>query len=250
MARRLGYDPNPRGLAGTNPNKHSLAGTHSASDYKRDKAEKERKKKEKDKPSPPFPTEPPAAPRTDPVTIEPVVRPGEQGEDKPESGSSNDAWNLEWVQGGTSTPLSLPHPGTTDVLFHIMDVSDKFPIKLPTSPLENGMVKHDHKVRMPKTVRVSGQVEREYAHYFDALLEDARNSYNLDEYFTLSNSMTFYPVLYLQNVTHKASSAKYDVFEYTLNFSEIMIASDLRDTTSTPDWATQTNKGTTQGGGS
>ena len=56
-----------------------------------------------------------------------------------------------------------------------------------------------------------------------------------------------YPRMYLQSYSSKASSRKYDVYDYTLDLSELLIATDLKDTTDKAELASNTDKGSTSG---
>lgn len=140
--------------------------------------------------------------------------------------------------GGGDAPSSL---------LYITDVSDSNTIKLPTAPLETGMVKHDHKVLMPREMKITGSVKRGYTHYFNELLRRVALSKSLDTYFTLISPWKNYPALYLKTYTSKASSKKYDVYDYTITLQELLIASNLTDTTDNADLASNTNKGAISG---
>lgn len=254
--RTVGYDPNPRGLSGTNPNNRRLAGTTAtASDYKNAKKRKQDEKNENVKlgENPPYEDDDGFIPEHNGIVYftefddegnsgykEELVVIGEGVED-----TNGEGWTLS---------LRMAEKGGIGVLtaragssFHIQDVSDKGQIKLPTSPLENGMVKHDHKVIMPKTLRLVGWVTREKANFINGLIEYAELSKSLGSYFTLISPWKTYKKMYLEKYTSKANNKKYDVYDYTLDLSELLIASDLKDTTDDAELASNTDKGASSG---
>ena len=53
--------------------------------------------------------------------------------------------------------------------------------------------------------------------------------------------------MYLKDYTSKANNKKYDVYDYTINLSELLIASDLKDTTDDAELASNTEKGASSG---
>lgn len=248
--RTIGYDPNPRGLSGTNPNNRRLAGTTAtASDYKSAKNKKEEEKG-----------------GTPPYENDDGFIPGHNGiwyntEFDDEGNRGYEAEQVVVGKGvqdtkgeGWTLRLRLPEAGKIGVLtaraessFYIQDVSDKGQIKLPTSPLENGMVKHDHKVVMPKTLRLVGWVPREKTAFINGLIEYAEMSKSLGTYFTLISPWKTYQKMYLKEHTSKANNKKYDVYDYTLDLSELLIASDLKDTTDDAELASNTDKGASSG---
>ena len=260
--RTLGYDANPRGLAGTNSNIRRLAGTNNtASDYKAAKKKKEKKKeKEKDKKKEPEKPYPP-----DPSEVPPEMKPytGESDEDaaplvrKKGGDFDGDGWQLilhGYEEG--ETPFTQVKQETVDMFsekywtyaelrdtFHIINVSDVVSVKLPTAPLENGMVKHDHKVVEPKTLRVTGWVEENYTDWFNDVIEFVRESKSLDTYFTLVSPWKKHEKMYLKRLTSKVSTDKYDVYEYTLELQELLIAQTKTDTTKDPGLASNSKKG-------
>ena len=236
--RTVGYDANPRGLAGT---------SSTASDYKRNK-----KKKDEDMvrlgDAPPYDDSPTEDTQgityfteygNEPYTEERVVI--GQGE----SGTNGEGWILSLRMGEYAKDAVIT--GTASSFYFIQDVSDKGQIKLPTAPLENGMVKHDHKVIMPKTMRVTGWVKRENTDFINSLIKYAEMSKSLGTYFTLVSPWKKYPKMYLKDYSSKASNKKYDVYDYTLDLSELLIAKDLKDTTDDPELASNTDKGSASG---
>lgn len=267
--RTVGYDPNPRGLSGTNPNIRSLAGTTAtASDYKNAKKKKQDEEKEKVKlgDKPPYENDAGFTPghngiwynsETDDLANrdykEKKVVFGEGVQDTEGEGWTlsvrldevgkvitmadwnNNRGNIEGVKEGTIA------------YFHIIDVSRQGNIKLPTSPLENGMVKHDHKVIMPKTFRVTGYVKRENTVFINKLLSCAEQSKSLKSYFSLSSPWYNFEKMYLQKYTSKASNRKYDVYDYTIDLTQLLTASNLTDKTSDAELASNKEKGTAKG---
>ena len=266
--RTVGYDPNPRGLSGTNSNNRRLAGTTAtASDYKNAKKRKQDEKNEKVKlgEKPPydddggipghngivynteFDDDANKDYKEEPVVIGKgvedtngegwtlSVRLDEVGKVITMADWNNNRGNVEGVKEGTIA------------YFYIIDVSRQGNIKLPTSPLENGMVKHDHKVIMPKTFRVTGYVKRENTVFINSLLSCAEQSKSLKSYFSLSSPWYNFEKMYLQKYTSKASNRKYDVYDYTIDLTQLLTASNLTDKTSDAELASNKEKGTAKG---
>lgn len=133
--------------------------------------------------------------------------------------------------------------GSSNSIFKITAVNDRGQIKLPTHPLENGMVKHDHKVIQPKTLRVTGWVKSSDSPGFDAFLKNALAEKSLDGYFTLVSPWKKREKMYLQSFTSRANTQRYDVFEYVLELTELLIAISITDKTNKPELTSSTNKG-------
>ena len=266
--RTIGYDPNPRGLSGTNPNNKHLAGTTAtASDYKNAKKKKQDEEKEKVKLSdkPPY-EEDEGIPGHNGIIyftefddeankdykIEKVVV-GHGVED-----SDGEGWTLSLRLKEVGKVVSLADwnnnrgnvEGVKDgtiAYFNIIDVSRQGNIKMPTAPLENGMVKHDHKVIMPKTVRITGYVKREHTVFINSLISCAEQSKSLDSYFSLSSPWYTFEKMYLSKYTSKANNKKYDVYDYTIDLTQLLTASNLTDKTSDAELASNKEKGTAKG---
>lgn len=240
--RTLGYDANPNGLKGT----------PSIADYKKSKKQKEKDKKgqvQQGKPPPYEPDDgymhsdltyftttdmPGGDPNGDLVVI------GEGDKD-----TAGEGWTLSLKLAEYKKVAVLTARAASAL--HILDVSDKGQIKLPTAPLENGMVKHDHKVIMPKTLKISGIVKREQAEFINSLIEAAEISPSLGTFFTLVSPWKIYKKMYLKDHTSKANNKKYDVYDYTLDLSELLIARDLKDSTDDGELASNVDKGAQSG---
>lgn len=254
--RPLEYDPNPHGLAGTNSGA-SLSPTFDR--YLKEKKEKKENQKVSLGELPPYPNS------DDVDTPEPFKEdPNEQTINETEelvtigegiADSKGEGWILKLyyketgkyaVLTGTAGFDSTKGPSSW---LYINDVSDKIQVKLPTAPLENGMVKHDHKVIMPKTLRISGMVKREYSEAVDALLKGASAAKSLGVYFSLSSPWKTYSKMYIQSFSSKANNRKYDVYDYTIDLTELLLATDLKDVTSNPDLASNKDKGALSGKG-
>lgn len=266
--RTIGYDPNPRGLSGTNPNNRRLAGTSAtASDYKSAKKKKKAEENEKVQigEAPPYANDDGFIPGHNGITyitefddegnedykVEKVVL-GKGVKDTPGEG-----WVLKLhfqksdIEDILGYKLNSDASGTLTGLeqswFHIRDVSDKRQVKLPTAPLENGMVKHDHKVLMPKTMRVAGLVGREQSKMINGFLEYAASNKSLEVFFELKSPWKNYKKMYLSGHSSKASNRMYDMYEYTIDLSELLFASNLTDKTSDAELASNKEKGTAKG---
>lgn len=127
--------------------------------------------------------------------------------------------------------------------FKITAVNDMGSVKLPTHPLENGMVKHDHKVRNPKTLRITGMVKRANSKNMDNLLRLATVEKSLGSYFHLDSPWKTRTKMYLSRFSSRANTQKYDVFEYTIDLTELLIAKSKTDKTDHPGLASTNNKG-------
>lgn len=260
--RTIGYDPNPTGLLGTNPNNRRLAGTTAtASDYKSAKKKKEEEKGG----TPPYENDDGFIPGHNGIwnntefddqgnkdyKVEKVVL-GKGVKDTPGEG-----WVLKLhfkksdIEDILGYKLDSDASGTLTGLeqswFHIRDVSDKRQVKLPTAPLENGMVKHDHKVIMPKIMRVAGLVGREQSKMINGFLEYAASNKSLEVFFELKSPWKNYKKMYLSGHSSKASNRMYDMYEYTIDLSELLFASNLTDKTSDAELASNKEKGTAKG---
>lgn len=256
--RTVGYDANPRGLAGT----------PSIQDYKNKQKQKkkDKKKQEENKPDPPY-----KKPEEDVVTIIPLDDKYETQHPNPSiegyntkvkigdgvKGTDGEGWTLrfllsddflDWYSVSEITPVFRKDSkgNTTSELDYgylsITNVSDRNQIRLPTSPLENGSVKHDHKVIMPKTYRITGLVKRENATQMNRILEIAKLSYDLKQRFSLQSPWGNYDNMYLQNFSSKADNRRYDVYEYNIDLSELLIAMSLTDTTNDAELVSSTPK--------
>ena len=266
--RTIGYDPNPRGLAGSSSDNRSLAGSSgSASGYKSAKKRKEEEEKEKVKlgESAPYENDNGFIPGHNGIwynkefddegnkdyKVDKVVF-GKGVEDTPGEG-----WVLKLNFKKSDIEAILGHKldsGATGTLtgleeswLHIRDVSDRRQVKLPTAPLENGMVKHDHKVVMPKTMRVTGLVGREHSKMINGFLEYAAHNKSLEVFFELKSPWKNYKKMYLSGHSSKASNRMYDMYEYTIDLSELLFASNLTDKTSDAELASNKEKGAAQG---
>lgn len=253
--RTVGYDPNPRGLSGTNPNNRRLAGTTAtASDYKNAKKRKQDEENENVKlgEKPPYDDDG-GIPGHNGITSfsemdddankdykEELVVIGKGVED-----TKGEGWtlSLRMAEMGKEAVITA----RAESAFYIQDVSDKGQVKMPTAPLENGMVKHDHKVIMPKTLRITGWVHRDKAEFINGVIQYAELSKSLGSYFTLVSPWKTYRKMYLKDYTSKANNKKYDVYDYTINLTELLIASDLKDTTDDAELASNTEKGASSG---
>jgi hypothetical protein len=265
--RTIGYDPNPTGLFGTNPNNRRLTGTTAtASDYKNAKQKKQNEEKEKVKlgDKPPY-EEDEGIPGHNGIIyftefdddgnkdykVDKVVL-GKGVKDTPGEG-----WvlklhfkksDIEDILGyKLDSDVSGTLTGLEQSWFHIRDVSDKRQVKLPTAPLENGMVKHDHKVVMPKTMRVAGLVGREHSKMINGFLEYAASHKSLEVFFELKSPWKNYKRMYLSGHSSKASNRMYDMYEYTIDLSELLFASNLTDKTSDAELASNKEKGSAKG---
>jgi len=127
--------------------------------------------------------------------------------------------------------------------FKIINVSDQHTIKLPTNPLENGMIKHDHKVIMPATLRVTGYVYRDESVRFSQELKKYLGATDLMWYFILRSPWKYFPRMYLKGFTSRANNQRYDVYEYTLDLTELLIARSIIDKTNNPNLASTSNNG-------
>ena len=267
--RTIGFDSKPRGLVGTNSNIRRMAGTNStASDYKKNKQKKDNKKQNNNKP--PYPPSqedvPPEMKPYDPSKFkdksiegyDELVEKGDSTADKTDGG-----WTLTLYGLGEPAVLTTddegPEFGRNEGkytqswyymyrdMFHIINVSSDDSVRLPTAPLENGMVKHDHKVKEPKKLTVTGWVERADTKDINELFENARTATSLDVYFKLSSPWRSYEKMYLQRFSSKVSTDKYDVYDYTLHLQELLIAESVTDKTSDPGKASNSAKGAAQG---
>ena len=133
--------------------------------------------------------------------------------------------------------------GGANSILKITAVNDVGAVKLPTHPLENGMVKHDHKVIQPKTLRVVGLVKRTDSPKFDDFLRSALAEKSLGAYFSLMSPWKNRTPLYLRQFTSRANTQRYDVFEYVLELSELLIAQSKTDKTDKPELTSENNKG-------
>lgn len=248
--RTIGYDPNPGGLSGTNPNNRRLAGTTAtASDYKSAKNKKEEEKGG----TPPYENDDGFIPGHNGIWYSTEF--DDQGNrdykvktvvlGQGEKDTEGEGWtlSLRMAEMGKEAVITA----RAESAFYIQDVSDKGQLKMPTAPLENGMVKHDHKVIMPKTLRITGWVPRDKAEFINSVIQYAELSKSLGSYFTLVSPWKTYRKMYLKDYTSKANNKKYDVYDYTINLTELLIASDLKDTTDDAELASNTEKGASSG---
>lgn len=134
-------------------------------------------------------------------------------------------------------------PSSKDAPLKITSVNDSHSIKLPTHPLENGMVKHDHKVIMPATLRVTGFVKRDQSQGFSKLLKDYLGDKDLKSYFFLLSPWKNIIPVYIQRFTSRANTQRYDVFEYTIDLTELLIATSVIDKTNVADLSSTSNQG-------
>lgn len=251
--RRIAFSPQAfgqNGLTGSSPTKASLRGTNPVranktnkekhkdknADKKKQADNKEKDKQDKPGSQPPYMSDsnPEGGQPFDGFNVSPDLGRGPTADDAESPGES---WTL--CYNGDRTYLC---DTTTESLFHIEDVSDNIPMKFPTSPLENGMVVHDHKVREPITMQVKGLVKSKNTAKVREILKAAVDSYKLSDSFELSSTWEFY-TLYLSGYTSKADSSRYDVYEFTLKFTEIMLADTKVDTTMDANAANKMVKG-------
>ena len=125
----------------------------------------------------------------------------------------------------------------------ITSVSDKHSIKLPTHPLENGMIKHDHKVIQPATLRVTGLVDRADSKTFSQILKMYLGAKDLSSYFVLRSPWKWFPKMYIQGFTSRVNTQRYDVYEYTIDLTELLIATSVIDKTNVADLSSTSNQG-------
>ena len=119
----------------------------------------------------------------------------------------------------------------------IKGVSSSKSTRLPTHPLENGMVRHDHKIIEPRQINVDCYVElsiinanvpeqekytsRKFANMLDELIAEK----SLDTYITVYNPMEKFPdKMYLLSYKNTTENDKTDVFRFTLTLQEILKA--------------------------
>ena len=256
--RTVGYDANPSGIAGT---------TSSASDYKK---AKEAKKKDKNRVElgdpPPYENDEGFIPGHNGIqyfteTLDPKTKdykPDKVIIGKGVAGTEGEGWTLSLQLKEVGKVITLTDwnnnrgniegiKSGTVAYFNITNVNRQGNIKMPTAPLENGMVKHDHKVRMPKTLRITGYVSRENVNFMNSLISCAEQATSLESYFMLSSPWYNFPAMYLQKYTSKADNRKYDVYDYTIELTELMFAKDLKDKTSDAELASNTDKGAAKG---
>ena len=151
---------------------------------------------------------------------------------------------------GEGWHLYTPAPSKNEIVsvdkkapLKITSVSDRHSIKLPTHPLENGMIKHDHKVIQPATLRVTGLVDRSDSINLSQMLKMYLGAKDLAAYFILDSPWKNFPKMYIQGFTSRANTQRYDVYEYTIDLSELLIATSVIDKTNVADLSSTSNKG-------
>lgn len=151
---------------------------------------------------------------------------------------------------GEGWHLYTPAPSKNEIVsvdkkapLKITSVSDRHSIKLPTHPLENGMIKHDHKVIQPATLRVTGLVDRSDSINLSQMLKMYLGAKDLAAYFILDSPWKNFPKMYIQGFTSRANTQRYDVYEYTIDLTELLIATSVIDKTNVADLASTSNQG-------
>jgi hypothetical protein len=152
-------------------------------------------------------------------------------------GTDGEGWRLYTLQEAIVSADDKTAP------LKITSVSDSHSIKLPTHPLENGMIKHDHKVIQPATLRVTGLVDRSFSIKFSQMLKTYLGAKDLMAYFVLRSPWKYFPRMYIQGFTSRANTQRYDVYEYTINLTELLIATSVIDKTNVADLASTSNQG-------
>ena len=148
---------------------------------------------------------------------------------------------------------------------YIKEISSDYATRLPTHPLENGTVKHDHKIVEPRTYtaqayvravgteedRTQAGVSIECSRILDSLIQ----SPSLDDIIYIESPMENVTPenvpngkgkglqLYLTSYSKRTESDKTDVFAFTLNLQEILIANKLNNVSDNADYAGESVKG-------
>ena len=144
---------------------------------------------------------------------------------------------------------------------YVRELSDSYQTRLPTHPLENGMVKHDHKILEPirytarcyvksymmQSAGISGgpdEQAQDICKKCAKLLDELVESKDLNEFIEIESPMEYEsPELYLVSYEKRTEPDKTDVFSFTLNLQEILRSTSEKKATDNPDFASNSNKG-------
>lgn len=135
-----------------------------------------------------------------------------------------------------------------DVLY-IKGVNSERKSRLPTHPLETGMVRHDHKIVDPRTVTVNclvdsvdknrDPVSKEVAKELEKMLWEK----DLKDFVNIKSPMESYNKLYLQSYKDTTEQDKTDVFSFTLTFQELLLSRSKNEISDNADFKSTSDKG-------
>ena len=149
---------------------------------------------------------------------------------------------------------------------YIKDIHYTYSTRLPTHPLETGMIKHDHKIVEPRRYTATAYI-RAFDENLEAtakecskLLDELVASTDLGDYLIVYSPMDFntgakkdekHPLdfrLYLSSYKRNTLSDGVDAFSYTLELQELFLSTSETKKSNNADFAGKSSQGGKGGG--